>query len=57
VENLFSNGGAFEIGGHLLDVSLLAGAIIELILVLGLALWLWPRTEAAAVESKSPATR
>jgi hypothetical protein len=50
--NLFSNDGTFEIGGHLLDVSHVIRALLEVALVLALALWLWPRA-AASLERES----
>jgi hypothetical protein len=42
LENLFSAEG-FDLGGRVLDLSYIVGALIEVLLVLGLALWLWPR--------------
>jgi hypothetical protein len=47
LENLFSDPG-FDLAGHRLDLSIVIAALIEVLLVLVLALWLWPRQKPDA---------
>jgi hypothetical protein len=51
LENLFSDPG-FNIFGHRLDLSSLIAALIEVLTVLLLALWLWPRQRPEATGAK-----